>query len=437
MRLLPRLSLAQQVMLIVAIGLIVAQGVNFALSLRERQAFSLEAAAAPAVARLVDALDGAELEAPSERRRWPRARVRTSLESPVAETTPRLPSIEALVRTRLSQDTQAGVQEVRAALVEGPRGLRLVVISVRLDSGQWLTARARGPAPIGPVIWALAVQTLVILAALLVPLLLLVRSVTRPLSALTRDAERWDADSADPAGPPDAQVLAGPRDVRDLISAVRAMQQRILGMLREKDVMLGAIGHDLRTPLTALRIQAELVEDADQRAGLIAEIERLSGDLEGILSLARSSARIARSEGDLVAIARQVAAEFRARGAAIALEEPAPLVAPVDADAIRRALTNLVDNAVRYSGGASIRFTANDAAASIIVEDEGPGIPEAMIEEATGAFIRIEPSRNRDTGGHGLGLAIVAAILRLHGGTLRLGNRPEGGLCAEMMMPRA
>ncbi len=138
-----------------------------------------------------------------------------------------------------------------------------------------------------------------------------------------------------------------------------------------------------------------------------------------------------------MAIARQVAAEFRARGAAIALEEPAPLVAPVDADAIRRALTNLVDNAVRYSGGASIRFTANDAAASIIVEDEGPGIPEAMIEEATGAFIRIEPSRNRDTGGHGLGLAIVAAILRLHGGTLRLGNRPEGGLCAEMMMPRA
>jgi len=436
-RLLSRLSLAQQVMLIVALGLIAAQALNFTLAVRERQAFSMEAAAAPAIARLVDAVDGAGPEGLRERRWGARARLRASAEAPIRPGMPRLANIEALARARLAQDSEARVRAVRAALVEGPRGNRFVIISVQTESGTWLTSRARGPAPVGPLIWGLAVQTLVILAVLLVPLLLLVRSVTRPLSALTRDADAWAADPWNTAAPPALEPLPGPRDVRELIGAVHAMQTRIAAMLREKDVMLGAIGHDLRTPLTALRIQAELVEDDAQRAGLIAEIERLSGDLEGILSLARSSANIARREGDLVAIARMVAAEFRARGAEVVLEERAALPVRVDADAVRRALANLVDNAVRYSGAATIRVAEDTATARLIVEDQGPGIPEDMLDPAAGAFVRIEPSRNRSTGGHGLGLAIVAAIARLHGGALRLANRPEGGLRAELSVALA
>ena len=432
MKALSRLSLAQQVMLIVAAGLILAQALNFGLSLRERQAFSLENSAAPAISRLIDALESAEQGALVERRGPPRARVLLSAESPIGAQTSRLGSIEELALARIAQDTRPAVRDIRAAMMPGLRGNRNLTISVQLDSGQWLTARARGPAPIGPAIAALLVQTMVILAALLLPLLLLVRSVTRPLAALTREAEDWAADSWSTAGPERMNALSGPRDVRDLVTAVNDMKARIAQMLREKDVMLGAIGHDLRTPLTALRIQVELVSDDDQRSGMIDEIDRLSGDLENILSLARSSSNIERRPTDLAGIAAAVAADFRLQGEAVEIETGSSLVVPVDAAAIRRAITNLVENAVRYAGTAHIRLEQHGGMATIIVEDDGPGIPGTLLTSAAEAFVRIEPSRNRVTGGHGLGLAIVAAIARAHGGKLRLSNRIECGLRAEI-----
>ena len=432
MTLLSRLSLAQQVMLIVAAGLILAQALNFGLSLRERQAFSLENSAAPAISRLIDALEAAEQGSLPERRGPPRARVRLSAESPVGAQLPRLESIEALALARIVQDTQPAVRDIRAAMLPGPRGNRNLVISVQLDTGQWLTARTRGPAPIGEAIAALLVQTMVILASLLLPLLLLVRSVTRPLAALTREAEDWAADSWSTARPEPVNALSGPRDVRDLVTAVNDMKARIAQMLREKDVMLGAIGHDLRTPLTALRIQVELVSDDDQRSGMIDEIDRLSGDLENILSLARSSSNIERRPTDLADIAAAVATDFRLRGEAVNIETGSALVVPVDAAAIRRAIANLVENAIRYAGTAHIRLEQHGGIATVIVEDDGPGIPAALLSSASEAFVRIEPSRNRMTGGHGLGLAIVAAIARAHGGKLRLSNGIEGGLRAEI-----
>lgn len=432
MRVLSRLSLAQQVMLIVATGLILAQALNFGISLRERQLFSLENAAAPAISRLVDALEAAEQGSQPERRGPPRARVRMSAESPVVANMARLESVEELTLARMAQDTRMAVRDIRAAMLPGPRGNQNLVISVQIDNGQWLTARVRGPAPIGPAIVALAVQTMVILAALLLPLLLLIRSVTRPLAALTRASDGWAADSWNTADPGPVDAPSGPRDIRDLVIAVNDMKAWIARMLREKDVMLGAIGHDLRTPLTALRIQVELIEDDSQKIGMVTEIDRLSGDLEDILALARSSSKIERQQTDLVEIAVMVAGDFLARNAQIDLKLRPPLFAAVDAAAIRRAMTNLVDNAIRYGGKASIRLEQHGSIATIIVEDDGPGIPDGLLQSAADAFVRIEPSRNRKTGGHGLGLAIVAAIARIHGGALRLNNRPEGGLRAEI-----
>jgi signal transduction histidine kinase len=433
-KLLSRLSLAQQVMLIVAAGLILAQALNFGLSLRDRQAFSLENSAAPAISRLTDALEAAEQGSLPERRGPPRARVRLSVNSPVGAQATRLESIEELALARIAQDTQPTVRDIRAAMLPGPRGNRNLVISVQLASGEWLTARARGPAPIGEAISALLVQTMVILAALLLPLLLLIRSVTRPLAALTREADAWAADSWNTAEPEPVNALSGPRDVCDLVIAVNDMKARIAQMLREKDVMLGAIGHDLRTPLTALRIQVELISDDEQRSGMIDQIDRLSGDLENILSLARSSANIERRPADLTGIAVAVAGEFRSKGETVDVEAEHALIAPVDAAAVRRAITNLVENAVRYGGTARIRLEQHGGIATIIVEDGGPGIPDPSLTSAAEAFVRIEPSRNRGTGGHGLGLAIVAAIARAHGGKLLLSNRSEGGLRAEISL---
>lgn len=432
MKVFSRLSLAQQVMLIVAAGLILAQTLNFGLSLRERQAFSLRNSAAPAISRLTDALEAAEKGALPERRGPPRARVRLSANSPVGAQAARLEPIEELAIARIAQDTQATVRDIRVAKLPGRRGNQNLVISVQLASGQWLTARARGPAPLGPIMVALGVQTIVILAALLLPLLLLIRSATRPLAALTREADAWAADSWSAAEPEPVDALSGPRDVRDLVIAVNDMKTRIAQMLREKDVMLGAIGHDLRTPLTALRIQVELVNDDDQRRGMIDEIDRLSGDLENILSLARSSANIERQPSDLNEIAAAVAADFRSQGEAVDIAAGPALVVPVDEAAIRRAIANLVENAVRYAGMAHIRLDQCGGVAMIIVEDDGPGLPDTLLRSAAEAFVRIEPSRNRGTGGHGLGLSIVAAIARAHGGNLRLSNRNEGGLRAEI-----
>lgn len=432
MKLLSRLSLAQQVMLIVAAGLILAQALNFGLSLRERQGFRLENAAAPAIARLIDALQTAEQGLPPELRGPLRARVRMTANSPVKAGASRLESIENLARLRINEDTQMVVRDVRAAMMPGQRGNRALVISAQLETGQWLSARSRGPAPLGPAIAALGAQTVVILAVLLLSLLLLIRSVTRPLAALTKDADSWAADNWNTSEPGMVDANSGPRDVRDLVHAVNEMKARIAQMLREKDVMLGAIGHDLRTPLTALRIQVELVADEVQRHGMIEEIDRLSGDLENILSLARSSSNIEKRESDLMQIAAAIVSDLRAQDAHIDLEQRPALLVPVDSAAIRRAITNLADNAIRYGGKARIRLEQHGRVATIVVEDDGPGIPAELLGAATNAFVRLEPSRNRMTGGHGLGLAIVAAIARVHGGGLRLSNRAEGGLRAEM-----
>lgn len=430
MKLLSRLSLRRQVMLLVALGLICAQGVNFVLTLRDRQEFSLQSAAAPAIARLVQGISAAEEGPPLQRRGPWRMRMRVTGTSPIATDAARLPRIEALARARLDEDAGIAVTDVRAALIAGRRDNRLLIISVQLENGQWVTTRSRGPAPLGPVIAALIVQTVVILGVLLVPLLLLVGNVTRPLAALTRSAREWNASQ-----PSDDLVPQGPGDVRELITAINEMRGRITAMLREKDVMLGAIGHDLRTPLTSLRIEVEGIADDDHRSAMIAQIERLSDDFEGILSLARSPDNVRKENHDLSRLIARVAQDFTQQGKAVAIAPCPPVMALIDPLAMRRAVTNLVDNALRYGTAASIRVERNQRMACIIVEDQGPGIPDHLLEEAASAFVRLEPSRNRMTGGHGLGLAIVAAIARVHGGSVSLANRAGGGLRATIRVP--
>ncbi|MGY6551555.1 MAG: sensor histidine kinase [Erythrobacter sp.] len=435
MKALSRLSLRQQVMGLVALGLIVAQAFNFALTLRDRQEYSLENAAAPAIARVIEGLRAIEEGRAPERRGLPRARIRINNASPIASDAPRLARIEQRALARIREDAAIEVSEVRAAIVQGRRAnreARVMIVSAQHPGGAWVSARARGPAPLGPVIGALALQTLVILAVLLAPLLVLIGNVTRPLAALTRSARDWNAEAPAPDLP-----AQGPRDVRDLILAMNEMRRRIAAMLREKDVMLGAIGHDLRTPLASLRIQVEAIEDESQRDAMITQIERLADDFEGILSLARSGQNIRKADTDLARLVADITSEFAARGADITLAPAPVMIAPVDETAMRRAIANLADNAIRYGGAARIRIGGDAATARIIIEDDGPGIPDHRLEDATGAFVRIEPSRSRSTGGHGLGLAIAAGIVRAHGGRLDLANRPAGGLSAQITLPRS
>lgn len=281
-----------------------------------------------------------------------------------------------------------------------------------------------------PLIMMLTLQAVFIGLAILVPTLLLLRRVGGSLTRLRDSALAFDG-----ATPGDPVTPAGPSDVRGLIEAVNAMQARIATMIGEKDVMLGAIGHDLRTPLTALRIEAEGIDDADQRSAMVAQIEALHAQFEQILEFARTGqASTSREPRDLAPLVEEVVSTYRDTGKEVALGPIEPLRARIEGGAITRALSNLIDNGLRYAGPVVVSLEKANGDFRLIVADKGPGLSEADKATARSAFGRLDPSRNRSSGGHGLGLPIVEAIARTHGGKLLLEDN-EPGLRAVIALP--
>jgi signal transduction histidine kinase len=210
------------------------------------------------------------------------------------------------------------------------------------------------------------------------------------------------------------------------------MNRRVADLLDEKDRTLGAIGHDLRTPLASLRIRAESVEPEEDRDRMIATIEEMTATLEDILTLARvGRSREAFERIDISALAGSIAKEYRELGSDVDFSADGPHVIEVQPNLIRRAIRNLVDNAVKYAGSAKMEVGGD---VTICVLDRGPGLPPDELGRVTGAFYRAEPSRNRETGGAGLGLSIAKAIVDAHGGTLTLANREGGGLDATIAL---
>lgn len=347
-----------------------------------------------------------------------------------------VPVAEVLVLTRpASADPFVAARPRLLARIErenaGRRAL-LVAALRREGSRQWSVARVPHPKVERAVTGTILVQTLVLFLVLSAALWLLLRRITRPLAQLTARTEAF----ARTRLPGEPLAEQGPQDLRELIAAHNAMEARIAALLAEKDVMLGAIGHDLKTPLAALRVRIEGVEDAGQRARMAATIEDMATTLDDILMLARlGRPGEAREQTDLAALAAMVTSEFEDLGKAVTLAEGERVVAPVQASWLRRALRNLVDNAVRYGGGAQVAVLAAGGEAVVRVEDRGPGIPADRIPALLEPFARGEESRNRQTGGAGLGLAIARAIAEQHGGRLELTNRAGGGLRAEIRLP--
>jgi signal transduction histidine kinase len=315
------------------------------------------------------------------------------------------------------------------------RGRMLVAGIQRRGESEWTVARwAFGPEQnqLGYLIG----QTLLLYVVLVGGLAWLLRRITRPIAALTKRLERFAATREI-----DGQLEpSGPDDTRRLIAAHNAMEARIVGLLDEKDVMLGAIGHDLKTPLAALRVRIESVEDDAERAKMAASIEDISRSLDDILSLARvgrPSDMLERT--DLAALLAAVVEEFEDMGEPVELAETQRLAMPLRATWLRRALRNLIGNALRYGERARVSLAREGGQAVVRIEDDGPGIPEGEIAAMMEPFARGEGSRNRETGGSGLGLTLAQAIADQHGGTLVLKNRlgPDGkaaGLVAELRL---
>lgn len=325
-------------------------------------------------------------------------------------------------------------------LGQTPRAIarEVMVAAVRPEgSREWLVVRIVVPPGERMLLATLVAQTLAIYAVLVGAIAFILGRITRPLAALTVRVERF-AMTRDPEGQMEPQ---GPEDVRRLILAHNAMEARIAALLDEKDVMLGAIGHDLKTPLAALRVRIESVEDDTERAKMAATIEDIVRSLDDILSLARVGRPSDPLEPtELSALIASVVEEYEDMGEPVTLGDTSRLVMPLRATWLRRALRNLVGNALRYGKTARVTLVREAGQAVVRIEDDGPGIPDGDLARMMEPFARGDPSRNSETGGAGLGLALARAIAEQHGGELVLANRrgPGGsvaGLLATIRLP--
>lgn len=457
-RFLPK-SLLGQMLLAVALALLVAQTISAVLQYRAAEQRREGIAANGLAFQLVteprfDFRRPEANSARSKRGRWQRLRVERTAQRPVLPGEVRdtrredlLHSILAdqgvdpaqlvVVTRRIADDAYVMNQLREQERIDWADGRMLVAGLLRRGESEWTVARwaisEREPSQLG---WVIA-QTALLYVVLVGGLAWLLRRITRPLAALTRRLEHFAATREI-----DSQLEpSGPDDTRRLIAAHNAMEARIAALLNEKDVMLGAIGHDLKTPLAALRVRIESVEDPVERAKMAASIEDVSRSLDDILSLARvgrPSDPLERT--DLFALLAAVVEEYEDMGEPVELEESGRLVLALRATWLRRALRNLIGNALRYGERARASLTREDGEAVIRIEDDGPGIPEGEIAAMMEPFARGDSSRNRETGGAGLGLTLARAIAEQHGGTLTLANRPwragkPQGLVAELRLP--
>jgi signal transduction histidine kinase len=302
--------------------------------------------------------------------------------------------------------------------------------AVRLADGRWVVIATRLPwlgSGMSVILLWVAINILV-----LVPLAwLFTRRLVRPIRAFAEAAE------AAGRGDPDASFAAtGPREVRTAARALDEMQRKIAGAVEERTRLIAAIAHDLRTPLTRLRFRAENVEP-EQRDRIVADIERMDQMIGGVLAFARGETKVERTRLDLGALVQSMADDLAETGADASMIEAGPAEVLADPIALRRLIANLLDNAVRYGGGARCRLTRQGNEAILLIEDDGPGIPEEKLERMFEPFERGDPARDPATGGVGLGLALARGIARAHCGDVRLERREEGGLRAELRLPLA
>ncbi len=313
---------------------------------------------------------------------------------------------------------------------------RTLVIAAQAPDDRWLVGRARTPPPrpwnSSRFLVAFAIMTGT--AALLA--FWAVRRMTAPLRVLGAAAERLGRD-VNAAPLPET----GPTEVADAAAAFNTMAARIRRFVQDRTFLLTAIGHDLKTPITRLKLRAEWMEDEEQRRKILTDLDELEAMVQATLAFGRDVAGSeAAARMDLPALLRTVlddATDARpGSNVVISYDGPATLTVEARPVALKRAVANLVANALAYGGAAKLLLQpVRDGVVLVHVDDDGPGIPPADLDRVFEPFQRLETSRNRETGGTGLGLPITRNIMRAHGGDVTLTNRPGGGLRATLALP--
>jgi signal transduction histidine kinase len=311
-------------------------------------------------------------------------------------------------------------------------GFRELQVALPLPDGQWLSFATALPEG-GPSFSRQFLLSMGLMAAIILGVSVwVVRRVTAPLASLSAAAERLGNDLNAPPMPETGTI-----ETRQASHAFNTMQARLRGLIENRTRMLAAISHDLRTPLTLLRLRTENVESTPEREKMLGTIAEMDSMIATTLAFARDEAAAeAGRPTDLAALLQSIVDDMAETGLPVRMEPADPVVHQCRPAALKRAIRNLIDNAVKFGKRASVAITTTPTSIEIAIDDEGPGIPEQELTRVFQPFYRVEASRSLETGGTGLGLAIALSTVQAHGGELTLRNRPTGGLRASIMLPR-
>jgi signal transduction histidine kinase len=468
MRLVPR-SLFSRLVLVLMSGLLVAQLLSLAMHAHERGRLIARASGVQSAQRITDIVKVLEPLAPEARRKMvsilsappltislagaPPARLETDAESrtrgaffeamlrrylgaahPVSVTVTEAPPWKAAAKMQAFEG-----RGMRGGWMGGGEGLHYAahpgisfIARVTLADGSAVVFDSRQPEETLDWPYRMLGSLAILLVAVIGLSLVAVRWATRPLKTL--------ADAADELGrnihrPPLAE--SGPVEVERAARAFNAMQAKLIGYLEERTRMLGAMSHDLKTPITRLKLRAEMLHDAELKSKFGKDLDEMEAMVGRTLDFVRGvNSEEPLQPVDVNALVESLQADLREMGHTVELEGAARAPYAARPQALKRCLANLLDNAVRYGHSAHVTIDDGDDRLRIRIADRGRGIPVAALERVFEPFYRVEESRSRETGGTGLGLSIARSIAETHGGTLTLANRPEGGLEATLTLPR-
>jgi signal transduction histidine kinase len=276
----------------------------------------------------------------------------------------------------------------------------------------------------------LIIIALILLSAFIVALVA-TRHLAAPLERFAEGARRFGVDHKAPPIP-----VIGPYEIRQAILAFNAMQAQLKHFIEDRTQMLAAISHDLRAPLTRMRLRGEFIEDIEQQSRLFRDVDEMQAMVNSALEFFRDDARLEHATAfDLAGLLHTVVDDFKDAGSEVAFEGPPRFVYVGRPIGLKRALVNLIDNAIKYGAEPSVELKTWSDHVEIRILDRGPGIEAKYHEQVFTPFFRLEGSRNKNTGGVGLGLSAARATVLEHGGTLTLGNRRDGGLEVRVSLP--
>lgn len=458
-------SLFGRLMLVLAGGMLVAQLLSAAFNFAERDSVLQTASGMQQVQRVTDVVKLLDALGPAERERIVAVLsvpplVLSLHDAAAASVGEAVAAARALMVTSMLRATLGDERGIRVEPGESSNAARLagagygrrqammgggpammgitghggpvLRIQVQLRDGRWARFDTELPQAAATLPWRLALTLLLLLCAVLALSFVAVRWITRPLHVLASAAEALGQDINQPPLPEE-----GPLEIRQAARAFNTMQARLSRFIQDRTRILAAMSHDLKTPITRMRLRADLLDDDALRQRFEADLKEMEAMVTHTLEFMRGlGGNESRQAVDLMALLESLQADNEAMGRVVRIEGRALQPSIAVASLLKRCLANLIDNALLYGGRATVIVEDTPQCLTLRVLDDGPGIPESALETVFEPFYRLEGSRSRETGGTGLGLTIARNIAQMHGGNVVLRNRPVQGLEAVLTLPR-